>query len=216
MQEENMNSIIRRTKLAAILGLSMLVFGCASTQKLTDADRAKLNSVKINATVDKGQLFILAPGGGVGLLFGPIGAAVASSSIENTQKAFTDFLDKNSLSVDKIVREEIEKTLRESGKVAITTPGDATTPVMTITVPQYGFGVTNLLGSSVVPVLNIKCEIVDSSGKVIWSSSDRMGPSIANPMPSVTWAQMHDDPKLIEEQWRKAANYLGKKIINEL
>jgi hypothetical protein len=211
-----MISILRKTKLLAVLALTLSLFGCASTQPMTDADRAKFKTVKINGTVEKGQLFILAPGDGVGLMFGAVGGAIASGPIQNTQNAFADFLNKNSLSIEKIVREEIEKALRESGKVTIATPGDATTPTLNITVPQYGFGVTNLLGSSVVPVLNIKCEIVDSTGKVIWNSNDRMGPSIANPMESMTWKQMHDDPKLIEEQWRKAAKYLAKKIIGEL
>jgi hypothetical protein len=56
----------------------------------------------------------------------------------------------------------------------------------------------------------------DSSGRIIWSASDRMLPSIVSPMDSVAWTQIANDPKLIEEQLRKAAKYLAEKLVNEL
>jgi hypothetical protein len=214
---EKMSAYAKVIKLFTVMIATLLLFGCASTQKMTDADRAKFKTVKINNKVQTGQLFLLAPGGAnIGLMFGAIGGALASGSIEDSQKAFAGFLERNSIFIDKIVREEVELALRESGKATIAGSGEASAPALNVYVPQYGFGVTNLLGSSVVPVLSIKCEIVDGAGQVIWNSNDRMGPSIANPMESMTWAQMHDDPKQIEEQLRKAAKYLAKKIIAEL
>jgi hypothetical protein len=35
-------------------------------------------------------------------------------------------------------------------------------------------------------------------------------------MESTTWAQLRDDPKQIEDQWRKASKHLAKKIVDEL
>jgi len=58
--------------------------------------------------------------------------------------------------------------------------------------------------------------IAGGGGRVIWSAGDRMGPSIANPIEATTWKAMHDDPKLIEEQWRKAARLIAQKIAGEL
>ncbi len=212
-----MDAIGQRTKLVAIIMFALVACGCASTQPISDADRAKVKTVKLNRAVDKGDLFLLAPSGAnIGLMFGIVGGLAASGSIQNSQNAFAGFLDRNSIAIEKIVREEVELALRESGKSAIVNEGDGSVPAFNITIPQYGFGVTNLGGSKVVPVLSIKCEIVDSAGKVLWNSSDRMGPSIANPIDSITWAQMHDNPKLIEEQWRKASKYLAKKLIDQL
>lgn len=161
--------------------------------------------------------FLLAPSGAnIGLMFGAIGGAAASSTIESQQTAFGNFLQTNSVSIDAIVRDEFEKALRASGKMEISAADNATVPRLTISVPQYGFGVTHLLGSSVVPVMQIKGELTDSSGKVLWTESERMLPSIASPMDSTTWKQLHDNPKEIEQEWRKAASYLAKKIINTL
>lgn len=212
-----MNAILQKARLAAVVAIALVLCGCAASQKLSDADRAKFKTARINGTVEKGQVFLLAPSGAnIGLMFGAIGGAAASGSIENSQKAFAAYLDKNSISIEKIVREEVEQALRESGKLALASPGETAAPTINISVPQYGFGVTHLMSSNVVPVLQIKCDLVDGSGKLLWSANDRMLPSVASPMQSTTWAQLRDDPKQIEEQWRKASRHLAKKIVDEL
>jgi hypothetical protein len=43
-----------------------------------------------------------------------------------------------------------------------------------------------------------------------------MLPSVASPMEAVTWDAMRDDPKRIEQEWRKASKYLAQKIVEEL
>jgi outer membrane lipoprotein SlyB len=212
-----MNAVLQKIKHLTILAVALALCGCAATQKLSDADRATFKTAKVNGTVEKGQVFLLAPSGAnIGLMFGAIGGAVTGASMEDSQKAFVAFLEKNSVSIEKIVREEVEQTLRESGKLAIVSQGEASAATVNITVPQYGFGVTHLLSSNVVPVLQIKCDMVDSSGKLLWSANERMLPSVASPMEPITWAQLSNDPKQMEEQWRKASRHLAKKIIDDL
>lgn len=208
---------MKKLKTILVLAIAVMLSACASSQRLSEADRAKSKTIALEKTVQKGQLFLLAPSGAnIGLMFGAIGGAAASSTIESQQTAFGNFLQTNSVSIDAIVRDEFEKALRASGKMEISAADNATVPRLTISVPQYGFGVTHLLGSSVVPVMQIKGELTDSSGKVLWTESERMLPSIASPMDSTTWKQLHDNPKEIEQEWRKAASYLAKKIINTL
>jgi hypothetical protein len=208
---------MQKVKMMAVVAIALVACGCASNQRLSDADRATLKTVKINETVNKGNLFLLAPSGAnVGLLFGALGGATASGSINDSQQAFASYVDKNAISIEKIVREEVELALRESGRLAIANGDSAGAAVVNVSVPQYGFGVTHLLSSNVVPVMQIKCDIVDASGKVIWSASERMLPSVASPMESTTWTTLHDDPKQIEQRWRLAAKHLAKNIIKEL
>jgi len=213
-----MNVTLKSAKLVALVAVASIVCGCAATQKLSDEDRARVKSVQISRNVEKApQVFLLAPSGAnIGLMFGPVGGLAAGGAIHDSQTAFDAYLSKNSISVEKIVREEIEAVLRESGKLPIASAKDAGAPVIKIAVPQYGFGVTHLLADKVVPVLWIKCDMVDSSGKLLWSANERMLPSIASPMEPTTWEALRDNPKQIEEHWRKAARYLGKKILEEL
>lgn len=208
---------MKKLKTILVLATVLMLSACASSQRLSEADRAKSKTVAISNTVQKGQLFLLAPSGAnIGLMFGAIGGAAAAGSIENQQTVFGNFLQANAVSVDAIVRDEFEKALRASGKMEITTSDNAAVPLLTISVPQYGFGVTHLLGSSVVPVMQIKGELTDVTGKILWTESERMLPSIASPMDSTTWMQLHDNPKEIEQEWRKAAYYLAKKIVDTL
>jgi hypothetical protein len=58
--------------------------------------------------------------------------------------------------------------------------------------------------------------MVDASGKVIWSTSERMLPSIASPMDSKPWTELVANPKQVEDELRKAAAYLTKKLVQEL
>lgn len=208
---------MKNIKSVAVLFIALILTGCASTQRLSEDDRARTKTVAVTSKVQKGQLFLLAPSGAnIGLMFGAVGGAAASGALNEQQTAFNGFLDAHSVSIDAIVHDEFEKVLRESGKVTVVAEGSAGIPVMSIAVPQYGFGVTHLLSSNVVPVLQIKCQLNDASGKLLWSESERMLPSIASPMESTTWAQLHDNPKNIEEQWRKAAHYLAKKVVETL
>jgi hypothetical protein len=139
-----------------------------------------------------------------------------SGSLKSSEAAFGAFVDAHAVSINAIVREEFEKVLRESGKVAIAPSGTSAVPVMSIAVPQYGFGVPHLMSSNVVAVMQIQCALTDSTGKVLWSESERILPSIASPMETTTWAQLRDNPKLIEVQWRKAAHFLAKKVVDTL
>lgn len=208
---------MQQLKTMAVIAMVLMLSACASTQRLSDADRSTLKTVSVSASVQKGQLFLLAPGGAnIGLMFGAVGGLAASGSIDSAQSAFSGFLDTHAVSVDTIVREEFEKALKESGKVAVVAAGSAVAPVISIKIPQYGFGVPHLLSSNVVAVMQIECALTDSSGKVLWSESERILPSIASPMETTTWAKLHDDPKLIETQWRKAAQYLAKKVVATL
>ena len=172
-----MISILSKLKLAAIIAVALIMCGCATTQQLSNTDRARLSAARISGNVEKGQVFLLAPGGAnIGLMFGAVGGLAASGSIEDSRKAFAAFLEKNSLSIEKIVHEEIERAVRESGKLTIAATGESQAPTINISVPQYGFGVVQ----------------------------------------STTWSQLHDDPRQIEDQWRKASRYLARKLINTL
>jgi hypothetical protein len=208
---------MQKFKTLAVVAMALLLSACASTQRMSATDRAQLKSVAVSNSVQKGPLFLLAPGGAnIGLMFGAVGGLASSGAMKSNQAAFDGFVASHGVAVDAIVRDEFEKALRESGKVNIVAAGGPGIPVMTVAVPQYGFGVPHLLSSNVVAVMHIQGTLTDSTGKVLWSESERILPSIASPMETTTWKQLHDDPKLIEAQWRKAAHYLAKKVVDTL
>src|SRR5438094_150181 len=136
-----MGAILRSVSLVTI---AVLVCSCAAApQKLSDEDRKKFSAVKINDTVQKpAEVFLYLPGTSFGNVFGVAGALVdigVASSKDDPKQAFVALLQKNGISIEKIVREEVERALQESGKVAIANVGDSSVPVINITVQRYGF-----------------------------------------------------------------------------
>lgn len=201
-------------KLGLLALVIALLTGCAASQKMSADDRGKVTSARFGL-VEKGQLFLMAPSGAnLGMIFGAIGASVTVSKMQDNGQIFTAFLEKNEISIEKIVREEVEAALRASGKLAIS--DSATNATLKINIIQYGFGVPHLLSKNVVPVMAIKCDLVDASDRVMWSANDRMLPSIASKAEPTSWEAMRDDPKKIEEEWRGAARIIAKNIVDEL
>lgn len=226
-----LRGIMKRYKSVATLLLATLLCGCAASQRLSSTDKARSKTVTLSDHVMKDNLSIQAPGwANPGMMFGAIGAGVGAVAAENVkgstasqapgamQADFNAYLIANAISIETIVREEFETVLRESGKVALLpqTAENATLPVITVSVPMYGFGVTHLLGENVVPIFKISAAMTDSTGKVMWTESEMMLPSIMSPMDATPWVTLRADPKVVERDWRKASRYIAQKIIATL
>lgn len=204
-------------KIFLISLILILMSGCASTQRLSDNDRQLTKTIKVLPQVKKSQeLYLLAPGAAVGLAFGPIGGLATAAANIAPNQALQAFVDKNQISIEKISQEEIETALRASGKFPVANPTESTDASVTITIEQFGFSVTNSFGSDVAPVLYLSCEMIDSKGEVIWSSSDRVLPSPFTEVDSITFEQMKSDPAMIEAAWRQAAKIIAKNIVETL
>lgn len=204
-------------KLVLALLAAVWVTGCASTQSLTDADRKAVKAVKINQEVAKStDLYLLAPGAAVGLMFGPLGGVATAIANEAPHKALQVYIEKSGISIEKIAREEIAAALKASGKFPVVEGQIANALPVKISIEQYGFSVPNLLSSSVVPVLYLKCELLNAEGKVIWSASDRLVPTAFTAVDSVSFEAMKNDPKIVEVAWRQAARIVAKNIAEEL
>jgi hypothetical protein len=87
--------------------MALVLSACGSTQRLSETDRTQLKTVTVSNSVQKGPLFLLAPGGANFVaMFGAIGGLAASGTLKSNEAAFGAFLDKHAVSVDTIVREE--------------------------------------------------------------------------------------------------------------
>ena len=101
--------------------LAALVAGCApAPQKLSSADRRTIQVAHINGNIPKPpEPFYLGPGGGAGLMFGALGAIISEPSRQSGRNSFLEFLAKNDIVIERIVREEFSAALRVSGKLLL-------------------------------------------------------------------------------------------------
>lgn len=197
--------------------VTLFVTGCASTQSLNDVDRHALKSVKLDPAVKKDtEMYLLAPGAAIGMMFGAVGGIVTAIANQNPTVVLQQFVDRHGISIEKIVREEIEAALKSSGKSSLVTDAETANATLSISVKQYGFSVPSAISSKVVPVLYLTCEMVDRSGKIIWSAGDRVLPSVFSAVDSVSFEEMKNDPAILEAAWRQAARIIAENIVNTL
>ena len=203
-----------RTVLCGAL-LAALLAGCAPAPvRMSEADRSAVKAVALSKDVAKPpEPFYLGPGGAVGLMFGALGAAATEPGRQNARAALQEFVEKYGVSIERIVREEVDAALRASGKLAVSE--DASGATIRITIAQYGLSIPNGFSSNLVPVLTVTCQMVDAAGKVLWSASDRIG-TLGNPVEGVPAEQMRGDPKAIEAAWRAAARHVSANIVKDL
>jgi len=211
-----MNSSICGTQFSSLLVLLSLLSGCATTQNLSDEDRKKISVVRINSNVQKAPtMYYLGPGTGIFFALGAAGGAAAYASSVEPAKVLQDFAEKNGIFIEKIAFQEIDAALRQSGKLKVSDSGEATEAIINVMVYIYGFSIPHGFSSNLVPALAIRCEMVDVTGKVIWSARDNVLP-LGNPAAPMSLEAMRDNPKRIEDAWRIAAKRIAGNITKAL
>jgi hypothetical protein len=211
-----MNTSFCRTLLISLLALLFLLTGCATTKTLSDEDRKKINVVRIDSTVVKmPDMYYMGPGTSILLMGGAAGGVVAGLSSAGPKKALQDYAEKNGVFIEKIALEEIDAALRQSGKVRVAASGEATEAIMHVTVLQWGFSIPNGFSSKLVPVVQIGCQIVDATGRVMWLASDSVLP-LGNPVAPMSLEAIRDNPRLIEDAWRGASRQIARNLMSNL
>jgi hypothetical protein len=196
-----------------LLAATFLAPGCSATgQPMSDPDRRASSTATIKRVVKAELPYYTGPRSGPGLTAGPPSGRFP---LEASLIGFRNFLDQNGIVIENIVREEVSAALRASGKLSLVDkpgPGVAT---INIDIKQYGLSIPHGLSSSLVPILLVACEIVDASGKVVWTSSHRTL-TLGNPAEAVPVEEMRSNPKAAERSLRIAAKYVATNIAKDL
>jgi hypothetical protein len=203
--------------LSGLLVISVLMSGCGlAPRQVSEADRKAIQLVSINSNVAKPPVpFYLGPGGAAGLAFGALGATATEPGRQDARNSLRDFVEKNGVSIERIVLEEFSAALRASGKLPLTDKAGPGAAIINITIRQYGLSIPNGFSSKLVPILSLACEMVDASGKIVWRASDRVSP-LGNPVEGLPAEEMRNDPKAIEDAWRAAAKHISARFVGQL
>jgi hypothetical protein len=199
-----------------IVLLFALLGGCASTPALSPAERGQFEAVRLYPSVDKpDQMYYLGPGSGIGMMFGAIGGAITAAANLSPGEQFDKFAQDHDIHIERIVKEEAIKAFQTSGKLNLTDTESSNAATLRVSITMYGFSIPNGFSSELVPIVSIKCTLVDSSGKVIWSAND-MTNALGNPAEGKTPDQFRADPRLIEGAWRIAARSIMANIVSHM
>lgn len=205
-----------RNCLPYVLILSVLLTGCASTQKLSEQDKKRIEAVKLNSKVERPkEMYYFGPGASIGLLFGAVGGAIAGASNIGPGNEMLSFAEQNGVRIEEIVAQEFEGALRQSGKLKIVDMAGDNGATINLSVIQFGFSVPNGFSSKLVPVVSFKSEMVDAGGNVIWSARDSVLP-LGNPVEGEPADALRLNAKAIEAAWRAAVKHIARSMVEEL
>jgi hypothetical protein len=186
--------------------------GCATRQPITSADKQTVKAVVVNKDVPVPEkMYYLGQGGAAGMAFGLVGA-VAVSMDQSKADAQHKALRSDEL-IKKIVMEEVTAKIRESGKMPLSETAAPGASTLNLSVLQYGFSVPTAFSSKVVPILMVKCELQDSTGRILWSATDRTMP-LGNPVEAIDPTVIDADPAAREAAWRSAAKAVANSIVD--
>lgn len=199
-----------------VIILSALMTGCASTQQMSDQDKKRIEVVKLNSEVARPKdMYYFGPGASIGFAFGAIGGAIAAASQIGPGQEMLAFAEQNDVRIERIVSQEFDRALRQSGKLQISDTAGANSATINLSVIMFGFSVPNGFSSKLVPVVSFRGEMVDAAGKVIWSAYDGVH-VLGNPVDSVSADELRANPKAIDAAWRAAVKHIASNMVQEL
>ena len=199
------------------IGITVALFlaGCSTTQSLSQQDRVRIKTVMIDTNIQKPkEMAYLGPGGAFGLMFGAIGGAITAGFAIPAGQALQEYAEKNNINIENIVFNEVSTELKASGKMTLVESGKVQDATLKITIKQYGFSIPHGFSSKMVPTLSFFCELFDDKGQKLWLAGDSVLP-LGNPVDGVSVEELQD-PKVIQDLWKAAAQSIAKKIISEL
>lgn len=204
---------MKRIKLLVLL-LTAILVGCASAQRMSEADRQNLSTIAINTQIEKPEkMYYLGPN--IGWLFGGIGGLIAGEMQKPARNSLQAFAESNDINIEDIVLEESREAFENFGKVSLTDGSNPQSATLNIVITQYGFSIPTGFSTEVVPIVHIKCSLVDVSGKIIWSANDYTAP-LGNPVESMALEDLKSNPELIANAWRVATRIILENIVKTL
>lgn len=202
-------------KFIAMGALPIFLFGCASTptQPMANSDKSNVKAVTLSKNVPvPAAMSYLGPGGSTGLVFGAIGGALAAPGIEKERASFQEQAVLSGKSIDAIVYEEALTQIRQSGKFPLRDASEPGSATIYVSVLNYGFSIPNGFSSRLVPILEVRFELRDASGRVLWSAADRTMP-LGNPVEAIDADEIKKNAVAREAAWRGAAKALAVKLV---
>lgn len=203
--------------LGIVIGAIAILAACGPVPvRMTAQEKKLVQVIKINQSVSRpADMFYFGSGQTIGMMFGPIGGAIAGTASLGPAQTIDKYAIENGVKIENIALEEVSTALRESGKLKIAQDMEASAATMNIKVLMFGFSIPNGFSSKFVPIVAVQCELVDSSGKVLWNANDRVSP-LGNPVEAMPPDELFKDPKVIERAWAVALRQIARNIVGEL
>lgn len=214
----NKLSILSKKMSALIICLifAFMLTGCATTKTMSANDKSTIKTVSVNKNVKYPQeMYYMAPGSAVGIMFGSVGALAVSAANSSPAKQFTKLARDNNIYIEQIVRDQLIKQINESKKFEVTDDAKQADADMFIDVKSYGFSIPTGFSSVVKPTMRVDAQLVKDS-RIVWANSSYIFEIVGGDLPAYKPSVLKNNPVNIANAWNKAAEQAAKKIVQTM
>jgi hypothetical protein len=207
-------------KLATGLSLSLVIFGCTTTQNISDADLKKIRTVSVAQDVAMPPYpVVIGPATNTGAFWGGIIAlSIMMNSDTNPDSVeFRKHLEENKIDIKEIVRQEFLTQLSVSGKFQSVVPEGAEAK-FDLTVERYGLGpifTLSPIDKPVRPTLQLVAKLSAADGRILWQDSEYIT-AMGREIPSYKIDDYYSNPARTQEGFKKAAEIVAKGLLSKM
>jgi hypothetical protein len=199
---------IFQTALALCLLASALA-GCA-VNPAVDAAKAGMKTVRLDPHIDSRQGMRYGADLGGGGLANVLAASMLDSALQKAIARMSGVMQSNDIIVADLVRASVQKRLHEDpGLNVVDGEADGT---FVVTIMQFGFDNPGLQFSRKIPIIFLRAQLVDRTGKKVWSRQNGID-QLASKGMGATWDQYAADPKKLRADWEAQIDNIVAKLI---
>lgn len=192
----------------------LAVVGCGGHKTMKREDRAAIESVSVSPGVTvSNEPIVVGSEGGLLMLFGAVGGALAASDGKTDAKSFVEFLRVSGIDVGEIVRLQFTETLKRHAFYGSRLSADGRYRLV-LEVRSYGINKTNTFSANWVPNLRIDYQLLSPNGTVLVEDWAMTAPF--SERPTFTTEQMQANPKIVKEAFEKTASAVAAKLVNHM
>lgn len=197
-----------------IMSTLLAVTGCGGHKTIKTEDRAAIESISVSSGVKvSNEPIVIGSEGGLLMLFGAAGGALAASDGKTNAKSFSEFLRVSGIDVGQIVRQQFTETLKDH-----TFYGSRLSPEgryrLVLEVRSYGIIKTNTFSSDWEPSLRIDYQLLSPDGIVLAEDWAMTAPF--SERPTFTTEQMRANPQIVKQAFETTASVVAAKLVKHM
>jgi len=189
--------------------------GCASTEPLSKADRARVRKVAIDPVVAvPKEVRYMGTTEAMGYGFGLMGAIVGQMAREDGTASLERMMEDRGINVDAIVHDAFCERLRKSKSFTLAQNPGADGQIK-LKVAKYGLFVAPWGFQRLKPIITLNGTLTDSAGRVIWEDQGKVNDNDAV-VRGASLAEYMADPEMYRRDLRAVSVLAADRLAAKL
>ena len=181
--------------------LSLFIVACSSTQRISNANKTKIKKVYCEPGIKSTEvMYYWGPS-----VMGFITPSLSHLATMSEGEAIAKLAIEKGILIEKIAESSLKKSIIEKKLFTVTQTKEEADAIIKTDVYLYGFSVPSTMHPTVIPLIDMKVQMVDKNNQVVWKDDDGLS-MIDNSVTHVKPELFFKDPESIRKSWTEAAD----------